>query len=128
MIQPVDITFNRKYKPIVRTMYDPVRLYGIDCNLSERNNMINYVSENSYRCIDIVDLKVPIVTTIQRHITMLKNCVFKFTIQVVTKNQYNVSIISSYDIICIRIEKFCLQTRFFEFFFCMFSRLKTIKF
>ncbi|CAF3433201.1 unnamed protein product [Rotaria sp. Silwood2] len=34
MTQPLDITYNRQYKHIVRTIYDHVRLYDIDCNLS----------------------------------------------------------------------------------------------
>ncbi|CAF4028991.1 unnamed protein product [Rotaria sp. Silwood1] len=40
MTQPLDITYNRQYKHIVRTIYDHVRLYDIDCNLSLRNNII----------------------------------------------------------------------------------------
>ncbi len=44
MIQPLDITFNRQYKHIVRTIYDHVRLYDIDCNLSHRNNIIKLTS------------------------------------------------------------------------------------
>lgn len=44
MIQPLDITFNRQYKHIVRTIFDHVRLQNIDCNLSERNNIIKLTS------------------------------------------------------------------------------------
>ena len=44
MIQPLDITFNRQYKHIVRTIHDHVRLYDIDCNLSQRNNIIKLTS------------------------------------------------------------------------------------
>ncbi|CAF1229782.1 unnamed protein product [Didymodactylos carnosus] len=44
MIQPLDITFNRQYKHIIRTIYDHVRLYDINCNLSQRNNIIKLTS------------------------------------------------------------------------------------
>jgi hypothetical protein len=44
MIQPLDITFNRQYKHIVRTIFDHVRLHDIDCNLSERNHIIKLTS------------------------------------------------------------------------------------
>ena len=44
MIQPLDITFNRQYKHVVRTIYDHVRLYDIDCNLPRRNNVIKLTS------------------------------------------------------------------------------------
>jgi hypothetical protein len=44
MIQPLDITFNRQYKRIVRTIFDHVRLHDLDCNLSERNNIIKLTS------------------------------------------------------------------------------------
>ena len=40
MIQPLDVYFNRQYKLITRKMYDYVRLYGIEINLSQRNNII----------------------------------------------------------------------------------------
>ncbi|CAF1441769.1 unnamed protein product [Didymodactylos carnosus] len=43
-IQPLDITFSRQYKHIIRTIYDHVRLYGINCNLSQRNNIIKLTS------------------------------------------------------------------------------------
>lgn len=44
MIQPLDLTFNRQYKRLIRTIYDHVRLYDIDCNLSQRNNIIKRTS------------------------------------------------------------------------------------
>ena len=44
MIQPLDITINRQYKHIVRTIFDHVRLYNIDCNISQRNNIIKLTS------------------------------------------------------------------------------------
>ena len=44
LVQPLDITFNRQYKHLVRTIYDHVRLYDIDCNLSQRNNIIKLTS------------------------------------------------------------------------------------
>ncbi|CAF2838549.1 unnamed protein product, partial [Rotaria sp. Silwood2] len=44
MVQPLDITFNRQYKHLVRTVYDHVRLYDIDCNLSQRDNIIKLTS------------------------------------------------------------------------------------
>ena len=44
MIQPLDITFNRQYKHIIRTIYDHVRLHNIDCDLSQRNNTIKLTS------------------------------------------------------------------------------------
>ena len=44
MIQPLDITFNCQYKHIVRTTYDHVHLYDIDCNLSQRNTVIKLTS------------------------------------------------------------------------------------
>ncbi|CAF4436366.1 unnamed protein product, partial [Rotaria sp. Silwood2] len=44
MVQPLDTTFNRQYKHLVRTIYDHVRLYDIDCNLSQRDNIIKLTS------------------------------------------------------------------------------------
>ena len=44
LIQPLDITINRQYKHIVRTVFDHVRLYGIDYNISQRNNIIKLTS------------------------------------------------------------------------------------
>ena len=44
MIQPLDLTFNRQYKRLVRTIYDHVRLYDLNCNLSQRNNIIKLTS------------------------------------------------------------------------------------
>ena len=44
MIQPLDLTFNRQYKRLIRTIYDHVRLYDINCNLSQRNNIIKLTS------------------------------------------------------------------------------------
>ena len=40
MIRPLDVYFNRQYKLIARKMYDYVRLYGIEINLAQRNNII----------------------------------------------------------------------------------------
>jgi hypothetical protein len=40
MIQPCDVYYNRQFKHIVRQMYDHVRLYELDVNLAQRNNII----------------------------------------------------------------------------------------
>lgn len=40
MIQPLDVYFNRQYKVIARKLYDYIRLYNIDVNMAQRNNLI----------------------------------------------------------------------------------------
>ena len=40
MIQALDMYFNRQYKMIERRLYEYVRLYCIDINLVQRNNVI----------------------------------------------------------------------------------------
>jgi hypothetical protein len=44
MIQPLDVYFNRQYKVIVRKLHDYVRLYNVDINLAQRNNIIKMSS------------------------------------------------------------------------------------
>ena len=40
MIQPLDVGWNRQYKHFIREMYNHVRLYDLDFNLAQRNNII----------------------------------------------------------------------------------------
>ena len=40
MIQPCDVYYNRQYKYFVRKMYHHVRLYDLDIQLAQRNNII----------------------------------------------------------------------------------------
>jgi hypothetical protein len=40
MIQPLDVGWNRQYKYFIRESYNHVRLYDLDCNLAQRNNII----------------------------------------------------------------------------------------
>ncbi len=40
MIQPCDVYYNRQYKYIIRQIYGFARLYDLDINLAQRNNII----------------------------------------------------------------------------------------
>lgn len=40
LIQPCDVYYNRQYKYLIRQTYDYVRLYDLEINLSQRNNII----------------------------------------------------------------------------------------
>ena len=40
MIQPLDVGWNRQYKYFVRQIYNHVRLYNLDINVAQRNNII----------------------------------------------------------------------------------------